>query len=292
MVVYKLPDDYFERYVAQHPGGDRRRGAEGRRHLHPAWQVRRRHCRRSQGHRGGRPRAEARAGPRPHRRTRRSDRERDDRVRAAARATPTTSGRNGATGLPPIRSGCRSSCSPAAGFPRPRSCSTTSSSSSGDTCAGSRARRRRRNQAFRRATGSGCSNMPTSSGPTSAATCRYSTDVAADGQISWNAVGLGQITMPRRRLLTHVFLHEIRHLAQLALAARAAGIEPPGNHDLFLFEGFARLVGADLGGPTRCSRTRRSRGSSSPCPMRSAVRSWRCRRLAAAPARTTARFRG
>jgi uncharacterized damage-inducible protein DinB len=64
------------------------------------------------------------------------------------------------------------------------------------------------------------------------------TDMTADGQITWNAVGLGQITMPRRRLLTHVFLHEVRHLAQLALAARAAGIEPPGNHDLFLFEGF------------------------------------------------------
>ncbi len=64
------------------------------------------------------------------------------------------------------------------------------------------------------------------------------TDVSANEPISWNAVGLGQITMPRRRLLTHVFLHEVRHLAQLALAARTAGIEPPGNHDLFLFEEF------------------------------------------------------
>ena len=65
------------------------------------------------------------------------------------------------------------------------------------------------------------------------------TDVTADGRLTWNAVGLGQITMSRRRLLTHVFLHEVRHLAQLALAARMAGIEPPGSHDLFAFDGFA-----------------------------------------------------
>jgi uncharacterized damage-inducible protein DinB len=64
------------------------------------------------------------------------------------------------------------------------------------------------------------------------------TDVTANGQIGWNAIGLGPITMSRRRLLTHVFLHEVRHLAQLALAARTAGIEPPGSHDLFAFAGF------------------------------------------------------
>lgn len=64
------------------------------------------------------------------------------------------------------------------------------------------------------------------------------TDVVADGLISWNAIGIGSVTLSRRRLVTHVFLHEVRHLAQLALAARMAGIEPPGNHDLFLFEGF------------------------------------------------------
>jgi uncharacterized damage-inducible protein DinB len=64
------------------------------------------------------------------------------------------------------------------------------------------------------------------------------TDVAADGTITWNAIGIGPVTLSRRRLVTHVFLHEVRHLAQLALAARTAGIEPPGNHDLFLFEGF------------------------------------------------------
>jgi uncharacterized damage-inducible protein DinB len=63
-------------------------------------------------------------------------------------------------------------------------------------------------------------------------------DVTADGRLTWNAIGIGPVTLSRRRLLTHIVLHEVRHLAQLALAARTAGIEPPGNHDLFLFEGF------------------------------------------------------
>jgi uncharacterized damage-inducible protein DinB len=36
-----------------------------------------------------------------------------------------------------------------------------------------------------------------------------------------------------RKLLFHVQLHEIRHWAQVALAVRLAGYEPPGDHDLF-----------------------------------------------------------
>lgn len=36
-----------------------------------------------------------------------------------------------------------------------------------------------------------------------------------------------------RKLLFHVLLHEIRHWAQIALAVRLAGFEPPGDHDLF-----------------------------------------------------------
>jgi uncharacterized damage-inducible protein DinB len=44
--------------------------------------------------------------------------------------------------------------------------------------------------------------------------------------------------MSRRRLLTHILLHEVRHLAQVALAARTAGIEPPGQHDLIYFAEF------------------------------------------------------
>jgi uncharacterized damage-inducible protein DinB len=71
---------------------------------------------------------------------------------------------------------------------------------------------------------------------------RYASDVdnnVGDQVIAFNAVGLGPVSMTRRRLLTHVVLHEIRHLAQVALAARMAGIAPPGEHDLFYFAEFA-----------------------------------------------------
>ena len=47
------------------------------------------------------------------------------------------------------------------------------------------------------------------------------------------------VVMTRRRLVTHILLHEIRHLAQLAYAARLAGVEPPGQHDIFYFDEFA-----------------------------------------------------
>ena len=49
----------------------------------------------------------------------------------------------------------------------------------------------------------------------------------------------GTFTMTRRRLAVHVVLHENRHLAQLAYAARLAGHEPPGEHDLIYFSEFA-----------------------------------------------------
>jgi uncharacterized damage-inducible protein DinB len=39
--------------------------------------------------------------------------------------------------------------------------------------------------------------------------------------------------MTPRKLLFHVLFHEIRHWAQIALAVRVAGLEPPGDHDLF-----------------------------------------------------------
>jgi uncharacterized damage-inducible protein DinB len=35
-----------------------------------------------------------------------------------------------------------------------------------------------------------------------------------------------------RKLLFHLLLHETRHWAQVALAVRLAGFEPPGDHDL------------------------------------------------------------
>ena len=39
--------------------------------------------------------------------------------------------------------------------------------------------------------------------------------------------------MTPRKLLFHVLFHELRHWAQIALAVRRAGFEPPGDHDLF-----------------------------------------------------------
>lgn len=39
--------------------------------------------------------------------------------------------------------------------------------------------------------------------------------------------------MTRRKLLFHILLHETRHWAQIALAVRQGGMEPPGDHDLF-----------------------------------------------------------
>jgi uncharacterized damage-inducible protein DinB len=43
----------------------------------------------------------------------------------------------------------------------------------------------------------------------------------------------GEFTMTPRKLLFHCLLHETRHFAQVAFALRRAGLEPPGNHDLF-----------------------------------------------------------
>ena len=43
----------------------------------------------------------------------------------------------------------------------------------------------------------------------------------------------GDFVLTPRKLLFHCLLHETRHWAQIALAMRRAGLEPPGNHDLF-----------------------------------------------------------
>ncbi len=40
------------------------------------------------------------------------------------------------------------------------------------------------------------------------------------------------VTISPRKLLFGILIHEIRHWAQVALALRIAGIEPPGTHDL------------------------------------------------------------
>jgi len=41
------------------------------------------------------------------------------------------------------------------------------------------------------------------------------------------------VAMSPRKLLCHILIHEIRHWAQIALAVRLAGFDPPGDHDLF-----------------------------------------------------------
>jgi uncharacterized damage-inducible protein DinB len=58
-------------------------------------------------------------------------------------------------------------------------------------------------------------------------------DEAAAAEAISFTIPAGPVTMTRRKLATHCVLHEVRHLAQVAHAARAAGIAPPGEHDLF-----------------------------------------------------------
>jgi uncharacterized damage-inducible protein DinB len=49
----------------------------------------------------------------------------------------------------------------------------------------------------------------------------------------------GLYSMTPRKLLFHMALHEVRHWAQIAFAARAVNVAPPGEHDLFFFTGIA-----------------------------------------------------
>jgi len=46
-------------------------------------------------------------------------------------------------------------------------------------------------------------------------------------------VSSGTATMSCRKLCVHILFHEVRHLAQIAHAARMAGHAPPGQHDYF-----------------------------------------------------------
>ena len=64
---------------------------------------------------------------------------------------------------------------------------------------------------------------------------KYATDLddeAASETISFVGMDGRHYSMTKRRLLTHIVLHEVRHMAQIALAARLTGIEPPGEHDI------------------------------------------------------------
>jgi uncharacterized damage-inducible protein DinB len=55
---------------------------------------------------------------------------------------------------------------------------------------------------------------------------------AADEPHTFTVV-TGDFVLTPRKLLFHCLIHETRHWAQIALAIRRAGLEPPGNHDLF-----------------------------------------------------------
>jgi uncharacterized damage-inducible protein DinB len=63
---------------------------------------------------------------------------------------------------------------------------------------------------------------------------QYVADLAedeADQSRTFDIRGV-QMPMTTRKLLFHILLHETRHWAQIAMAVRIAGFEPPGDHDL------------------------------------------------------------
>ena len=58
-------------------------------------------------------------------------------------------------------------------------------------------------------------------------------DETADQPRKVTLQGGAEYMITPRKLLFHCLVHETRHWAQVALAVRRAGLEPPGNHDLF-----------------------------------------------------------
>lgn len=52
-------------------------------------------------------------------------------------------------------------------------------------------------------------------------------------------VASGSYAMSPRKVLFHMALHEVRHWAQIASTVRAAGLPPPGDHDLFYSKALA-----------------------------------------------------
>jgi uncharacterized damage-inducible protein DinB len=56
-------------------------------------------------------------------------------------------------------------------------------------------------------------------------------DVAEEPRAFTLASGATMSATPRK-LLFHCLIHETRHWAQIVLALRRAGLEPPGDHDL------------------------------------------------------------
>jgi uncharacterized damage-inducible protein DinB len=69
------------------------------------------------------------------------------------------------------------------------------------------------------------------------------TPAAANEALTFTVQSGGPFTMTRRKLATHMVLHELRHLAQVAHAARAAGHPSPGEHDFFYFQERPEVAG-------------------------------------------------
>ncbi len=65
----------------------------------------------------------------------------------------------------------------------------------------------------------------------------YVDTLANASEIMTLKLPMGTYQTSRRKLAVHILLHEMRHFAQIAYAARAAGQEPPGDHDILFFAG-------------------------------------------------------
>lgn len=77
------------------------------------------------------------------------------------------------------------------------------------------------------------------------AALRAITDEA--GEETWDRVhemdAFGfQARGPARKLIAHILLHEIRHMAQLAIIIREHGLTPPGDHDILFSQSFGSLA--------------------------------------------------
>jgi uncharacterized damage-inducible protein DinB len=58
-------------------------------------------------------------------------------------------------------------------------------------------------------------------------------DAATATTVRAFTVQTGSYSLTPRKLVLHILIHEIRHWAQIALALRNGGFDPPGDHDLF-----------------------------------------------------------
>ena len=71
---------------------------------------------------------------------------------------------------------------------------------------------------------------------------QFASDLDEDAANQPRAISLqsgGEMRVTPRKLLFHCLLHETRHFAQIALAIRRAGLEPPGTHDLLFSRALA-----------------------------------------------------